>query len=82
MQPFMPNKADTCRTFVVPKLQAADWDADPHSIAEQRTFTDGYFGNTRLDRCVSLAFIGGRDRYMRATACGARCRRKGSKGAA
>jgi len=37
----MPNKADTCRTFVVPKLQAADWDADPHSIAEQRTFTDG-----------------------------------------
>jgi type I restriction enzyme R subunit len=26
---------------VVPKLQAAGWDADPHSIAEQRTFTDG-----------------------------------------
>src|SRR5258708_5831710 len=39
--PFMPNEADTCRTFVVPKLQAAGWDADPHSIAEQRTFTDG-----------------------------------------
>jgi type I restriction enzyme R subunit len=35
------NEADTCRKFVVPKLQAAGWDDDPHSIAEQRTFTDG-----------------------------------------
>jgi type I restriction enzyme R subunit len=35
------NEADTCRKFVVPKLQAAGWDAEPHSIAEQRTFTDG-----------------------------------------
>jgi type I restriction enzyme R subunit len=37
----MPNEADTCRKFVVPKLQAAGWDNEPHSIAEQRTFTDG-----------------------------------------
>jgi type I restriction enzyme, R subunit len=36
-----PTEADTCRKFVVPKLQAAGWDDDPHSIAEQRTFTDG-----------------------------------------
>jgi type I restriction enzyme R subunit len=35
------NEADTCRTLITPKLQAAGWDADPHSIAEQRTFTDG-----------------------------------------
>lgn len=35
------NEADTCRMFVVPKLQAAGWDNDPHSIAEQRTVTDG-----------------------------------------
>ena len=35
------NEADTCRKFVVPKLQAAGWDTDPHSIAEQRTITDG-----------------------------------------
>jgi type I restriction enzyme R subunit len=35
------NEADTCRKYVVPKLQAAGWDSDPHSIAEQRTFTDG-----------------------------------------
>jgi type I restriction enzyme R subunit len=35
------TEADTCRKFVVPKLQAAGWDNDPHSIAEQRTFTDG-----------------------------------------
>ena len=37
----MPSEADTCRTFVVPLLQAAGWDTEPHSIAEQRTITDG-----------------------------------------
>src|SRR6187200_3267605 len=37
----MPSEADTCRTDVVPRLQAAGWDDDPHSIAEQRTITDG-----------------------------------------
>jgi type I restriction enzyme R subunit len=35
------SEADTCRKFVVPKLLAAGWDADPHSIAEQRSITDG-----------------------------------------
>jgi type I restriction enzyme R subunit len=37
----MANEADTCRKHVVPKLQAAGWDNEPHSIAEQRTITDG-----------------------------------------
>ena len=38
----MPDtEADTCRKFVVPKLQNAGWENDPHSIAEQRTITDG-----------------------------------------
>ena len=37
----MSTEADTCRKFVVPKLQAAGWDNDPHSIAEQRWFTNG-----------------------------------------
>ena len=37
----MPTEADTCRKFVVPKLVSAGWDADPHSIAEQRSITDG-----------------------------------------
>jgi len=37
----MPTEADTCRKFVVPKLQVAGWDNEPHSIAEQRTITDG-----------------------------------------
>jgi type I restriction enzyme, R subunit len=37
----LPTEADTCRKLVVPKLQAAGWDNDPHSIAEQRTITDG-----------------------------------------
>src|SRR4051812_36403825 len=35
------TEADTCRRQVVPALQAAGWDTDPHSIAEQRTITDG-----------------------------------------
>lgn len=34
------TEADTCRKFVVPQLQAAGWDNEPHSIAEQRTITD------------------------------------------
>jgi type I restriction enzyme, R subunit len=37
----MATEADTCRTLITPKLQAAGWDSDPHSIAEQRSFTDG-----------------------------------------
>src|SRR5438874_4017389 len=37
----MPTEADTCRTLITPKLQAAGWEDDPHCIAEQRTFTDG-----------------------------------------
>lgn len=35
------TEADTCRKYVLPKLVDAGWDNDPHSIAEQRTFTDG-----------------------------------------
>lgn len=35
------NEADTCRTFVLPKLVAAGWDSLPHSLAEQRSFTAG-----------------------------------------
>ena len=37
----MTTEADTCRKFIAPKLQAGGWDDEPHSIAEQRTFTDG-----------------------------------------
>ncbi len=35
------NEADTCRKYVVPKLQTAGWDEEPHRINEQVTFTDG-----------------------------------------
>ena len=34
------NEADTCRKYVVPKLQAAGWETAPCSIAEQRYFTN------------------------------------------
>jgi type I restriction enzyme R subunit len=36
-----PSEADTCRKYVTPKLVAAGWETEPHSLAEQRTFTDG-----------------------------------------
>ncbi|MGE9270987.1 MAG: EcoAI/FtnUII family type I restriction enzme subunit R [Verrucomicrobiales bacterium] len=34
------NEADTCRKYVVPKLQAAGWENSPFSIAEQRYITN------------------------------------------
>lgn len=37
----MSTEADTCRKFVVPKLQASGWETEPHSILEQRPITDG-----------------------------------------
>lgn len=37
----MANEADTCRRYVVPRLQAAGWEDEPHRINEQVTFTDG-----------------------------------------
>lgn len=37
----LPSEADTCRRHVVPALQRAGWETEPHSIAEQRTITDG-----------------------------------------
>ena len=45
------TEADTCRKFVVPKLQEAGWDDPPHAINEQRTFTDG-----------RIVFVGGKAR--------------------
>jgi len=35
------TEADTCRKFVVSRLQTAGWEGAPHAISEQRTFTDG-----------------------------------------
>ncbi|QNB46291.1 hypothetical protein BR63_08185 [Thermanaerosceptrum fracticalcis] len=35
----MPNEADTCRRYVLPKFYAAGWTDD--QISEQKTFTDG-----------------------------------------
>jgi type I restriction enzyme R subunit len=37
----MGSEADTCREFVLPKLNAAGWGDHPWGIAEQRSFTDG-----------------------------------------
>jgi type I restriction enzyme R subunit len=37
----MSTEADTCRKYVLPKLLAAGWEKEPHSITEQKTFTDG-----------------------------------------
>jgi type I restriction enzyme, R subunit len=35
------NEATTCRTYVIPKLEQANWYHDPHDVIEQKTFTDG-----------------------------------------
>ncbi len=35
------NEADTCRKYIVPKLQAAGWEDPPHEISEQRYITPG-----------------------------------------
>jgi hypothetical protein len=37
----MPNKAESCRKCVMPKLPAVGWGSAPHSIAEQPYFTQG-----------------------------------------
>lgn len=37
----MANEADTCTRYVRPRLEDAGWSKDPHSYAEQRSFTDG-----------------------------------------
>lgn len=37
----MITEADTCRKYVLPKLIQAGWENPPHSITEQKTFTDG-----------------------------------------
>ena len=37
----MITEADTCRQYVLPKLREAGWEETPHSITEQKTFTDG-----------------------------------------
>jgi len=30
----MPNEADTCRRYVLPKLQAGGWEDEPHHTNE------------------------------------------------
>lgn len=35
------NEADTCRVYVTQKLRESGWEKLPHSINEQKTFTDG-----------------------------------------
>lgn len=37
----MITEADTCRLYVLPKLDEAGWNQEPHSFNEQKSFTDG-----------------------------------------
>lgn len=55
----MTNEADTCRKFVVPKLQSAGWDSEPHSIVKHRSGRSNYYVNTDLVR-LFLDVSGGR----------------------
>jgi len=47
---LMPNEGDTCRKFVVARLQAVGRDTDPHRVSERVTFTDGRIGATGGNR--------------------------------
>lgn len=40
-EPATINEAETCRTLVRPKLEAAGWDGNKHFFNEQTPFTDG-----------------------------------------
>ena len=46
----MRAEADTCRTDVVPRLQAVGWDDGPHSIAERSTLGSQFIGNCGATR--------------------------------
>jgi type I restriction enzyme R subunit len=35
------NEADTCRVHITPKLREVGWEQTPHSLTEQKIFTDG-----------------------------------------
>ena len=35
------NEADTCRVYITPKLREVGWEQTPHSLNEQKIFTDG-----------------------------------------
>lgn len=41
------NEADTCRTLVLPKLQASGWEVEPYLIADQCFVTNGRRDSTR-----------------------------------
>jgi type I restriction enzyme R subunit len=47
------NDADTCRKYVVPKLQAAGWGNEPHSLTEPKSFNDGASSSSGARRAVS-----------------------------
>ena len=57
----MPTEADTCRTHITPKLQAAGWDTNPHAMSEQVFFTDG---RIIVQRTVAKRRAGKRADYL------------------
>jgi|GEM_PF-992204 hypothetical protein len=61
------TEADTCRKLVLSKLLEAGRDIDPHSIAEQRTFTDGriYFRTPSVRPCLGGGSTGTNVRHRR-----------------
>jgi type I restriction enzyme R subunit len=77
------SEADTCRKFVLPRILAAGWDNEPHSIVEQRSITDGRIVPVgrgfirkppkrvdyllRYRRDVPLAVVEAKPSYKRAT---------------
>lgn len=52
----MPTEADTCRQFVVPKLQAAGWETDVHPVytySLRQGIADGFLAHYRVHGIVT-----------------------------
>ena len=53
----MITEADTCRKYIIPKLNAAGWTDD--QITEQKYFTDGRIGIENLNTYITatISFV-------------------------
>jgi type I restriction enzyme R subunit len=61
MRDGLSTEADTCREFVTPRVVEAGWGAAPHSIGEQRSFTNGRIivAGGKVRRVVARCFARG-----------------------
>jgi len=56
------NEADTCRTYVVPKLQSAGWENPPFSIAERFVAHALHMARGKVAMLLPAVWLGGNKR--------------------